>query len=82
MKSIDLGEREPTSFLDHKYLGCTQRECKSNESVEEEFTKMVPSFTSASRLTDSDPSEFGWACAAQNREILKVFRDAFKLNAL
>ena len=28
----DLGE--PTSFLDHEYLGCTQRECKiRNETV-------------------------------------------------
>ena len=25
MKFVDLGE--PTSFLDHVYLGCTQREC-------------------------------------------------------
>ena len=26
MKDVDLGE--PTSFLDHVYLGCTQRECQ------------------------------------------------------
>ena len=26
MEDVDLGE--PTSFLDHVYLGCTQRECK------------------------------------------------------
>ena len=25
MKDVDL--EEPTSFLDHVYLGCTQREC-------------------------------------------------------
>ena len=31
MKLVDLGE--PTSFLDHVYLGCTYCECKSNESV-------------------------------------------------
>ena len=29
MKNVDLDE--PTSFLDHVYLGCTQRECKPNE---------------------------------------------------
>ena len=29
MKDVDLGE--PTSFLDHVYLGCTQRECMSNK---------------------------------------------------
>ena len=26
MKGVDLGE--PTSFLDHVYLGCTQRQCE------------------------------------------------------
>ena len=32
MKDVDLGE--PTTFLDHVYLGCTQRECKiSNDTV-------------------------------------------------
>ena len=25
-KKVDLGE--PTSFLDHVYLGCTQRQCE------------------------------------------------------
>ena len=30
MKTVDLDE--PTSFLDHVYLGCTQRECKPNEN--------------------------------------------------
>ena len=29
MKLVDLGE--PASFLDHVYLGCTQRECKVNK---------------------------------------------------
>ena len=30
MKNVDLDE--PSSFLDHVYLGCTQRECKPNEA--------------------------------------------------
>ena len=34
MKLVDLGD--PKSFLDHENLGCTQRECKSNESIIEE----------------------------------------------
>ena len=33
-KNVDLDE--PTSFLDHVFLGCIQRECKSNESMFEE----------------------------------------------
>ena len=28
-----VGLDEPTSFLDHVYLGCTQRECQPNEIV-------------------------------------------------
>ena len=39
MKLVDLGE--PTSFLHQVYLGCTQRECKSNESNIEEHKKVV-----------------------------------------
>ena len=31
MKLVDLGEQ--TSFLEHVYLGCTQRDCKSNERI-------------------------------------------------
>ena len=33
-ENVDLGD--PTSFLDHLYLGCTQRECKSNQIIVEE----------------------------------------------
>ena len=29
MKRVDLGE--PTSFLDHVYLGCTQRQCENKQ---------------------------------------------------
>ena len=39
MKHDDF--EEPTSFLDHAYLGCTQRECKPNEIIIEEFTKIA-----------------------------------------
>ena len=31
MKDVDLGE--PTSFLDHVYLGCTQRECQTSKDL-------------------------------------------------
>ena len=37
MKFVDLGE--PTSFLDHVYLGCIQRECKPIETITDEFRK-------------------------------------------
>ena len=33
MKDADLGE--PTSFIDHVYLGCTQRECQSDVRIQD-----------------------------------------------
>ena len=34
-KEIDLGE--PTSFLDHVYLGCTQRECETSKDIVDNY---------------------------------------------
>ena len=45
MNNLDLDE--PTSFLDHVNLGCTQRECKPNEIIIEQYTKMFESRVSA-----------------------------------
>ena len=39
MKDVDI--EEPTSCLDHVYLGCTQRECKPNDTIIEEDQKVV-----------------------------------------
>ena len=38
MKHVDTDE--PTSFLDHVFLGCTQRECKLDETIIETYKKM------------------------------------------
>ena len=54
MKLVDLGE--PTSFLDHVYLGSTQRVCKPNETIIEQYTKMFESRISAG-ATEKMP---GW----------------------
>ena len=45
MKDVDF--EEPTSFLDHVYLGCTQRECKPNEKIIGQHNKMFESRISA-----------------------------------
>ena len=45
MKHVDIDEI--TSFLAHVYLGCIQRECKPNEIIIEQFTKIFESGTSA-----------------------------------
>ena len=41
MKSVDLGE--PTSFLDHVYLGCIQRECQTSKDVVDKNSNMLES---------------------------------------
>ena len=45
MKLFDLGDS--ASFLDSVFLGCTQRERKSNESIIEEDKKLFESRISA-----------------------------------
>ena len=37
-KEVDLGE--PTSFLDHVYLGCTQRECEISKDIVDNYRIM------------------------------------------
>ena len=54
MKSVDMDE--PTSFLDHVYSGCTQRECKPNEKIIGQYNKMFESRISAG-ATEKIP---GW----------------------
>ena len=44
MKEVDLDE--PTSFLDHVYLGCTQHDCKPNEDIIQQYNEMSESHTS------------------------------------
>ena len=39
--NVDIDE--PTSFLDHVHLGCTQRECKPTESNVAQYKKMFES---------------------------------------
>ena len=45
MTDVDLGE--PTSSLDHVYLGCTQRECQTSQDIVENFRSMFESRVSA-----------------------------------
>ena len=45
MKLVDLDE--PTSFVDHVYLGRDERECKPNENLVEEYKKMLETQISA-----------------------------------
>ena len=44
-KEVDLGE--PTSFLDHFYLGCTQRQCEISKDIVDYYRAMFESRISA-----------------------------------
>ena len=44
-KEVDLGE--PTSFLDHEYLGCTQRQCELSKDTVDNYRAMFESRISA-----------------------------------
>ena len=54
LKSVDLDKH--TSFFDHVYLGCTQRQCEPNESTVEQYKEMFESRISA-RATEK---VLGW----------------------
>ena len=42
--TVDLGE--PTSFLDHVYLGCSQRECQISKDMVDNYRSMFESMMS------------------------------------
>ena len=44
-KKVELGE--PTSFLDHVYLGCTQRQCQTSKDTVDNYRTMFESRISA-----------------------------------
>ena len=44
-KEVDLGE--PTSFLDHVYLGCTQTQCDISKDIVDNYRAMFESRISA-----------------------------------
>ena len=52
-REIDFGE--PTSFLDHVYLGCTQRQCEISQHIVDNHRTMFESRISAVR-TEKLPS--------------------------
>ena len=47
-KEVDLGE--PTSFLDHENLGCTQRQCEISKNTVDNYRTMFESRISAERV--------------------------------
>ena len=64
MKDVD--PEEPTSFLDHVYLGCTQRECTINCEIETNYRDMFESRISAG-AKEKLPT---WASGKPDTEII------------
>ena len=60
-KEVDLGE--PTSFLDHVFLGCTQRQCEISKDVVDNYRTMFESRISAGG-TEQLPfhQNLSWSC--------------------
>ena len=54
-KEVDLGE--PTSFLDHVYLGYTQRQCQISKDIVDNYRTMFESRISAVRTEKLPCSE-------------------------
>ena len=52
-KEVDLGE--PTSFLDHVFLGCIQRQCEISKDIVDNYRTMFESRISAA-ATEKLPS--------------------------
>ena len=50
-KEVDLGE--PTSFVDHVCLGCTQRRCEMSKDIVDNYRTMFESRISAGGLEKS-----------------------------
>ena len=61
-KEVDLGE--PTSFLDHVYLGCTHRQCEISKDIVDNYRTMFESRISATeKLPCSENlSISSWSC--------------------
>ena len=69
-KEVDLGE--PRSFLDHVYLGCTQRQCEISKDIVDNYRTMFESRISAAWTEKLPYSEnlrisswslwHGWSC--------------------
>ena len=65
-KEIDLGE--PTSFLDHVYLGCTQRQCEISKDIVDNYRTMFESWISAG-ATEKLPCSENLSISSWSRDI-------------
>ena len=76
-KEVDLGE--PTSFLDHAYLGCTQRQYEISKDIVDNHRAMFESRISAGRTEQLPYSENLRNCQKYH---LKLFENAYTWHVL
>ena len=57
-KEVDLGEL--TSFFDHVYLGCTQRQCEISKDIVDNYRAMFESRICAERTEKIPYSDFSY----------------------
>ena len=66
-KEVDLGE--PTSFLDHVFWGCTQRQCEISKDVVDNIRTMFESRISAGGVEKLPFPQYlsisSWQCSAE-----------------
>ena len=79
VKEVDLGE--PTSFLDHVYLGCTQRECQTNKDTVDHYRNMAESRIFAGAIEklpcsgkpDEDISSWSYDMESHAKKCVEMF---------
>ena len=60
MKDFDL--EKPTSFLDHVYLGCTQRESQRSKDIVDNYRSIFESRISAGATEKLPETMSSWSC--------------------
>ena len=82
MEDVDFGE--PTSFRDHVYLGCTQRECQISKDIVDNYNNSFGSRISAgateklpTRVSGNPDAETvsSWSCEMESHAKKCVERD-------
>ena len=70
-KEVDLGE--PTSFLDHVFLGCIQRQCEITKDMVDNYRAMFESRISAGRTRKTSTlREFSFALSERLKNVSLV----------
>ena len=69
-KEVDLGE--PTSCLDHVYLGCIQRQCETSKEIVDNYRTMFETRISAERTEKLPYSENFQLANKTTQQLYKV----------